>query len=775
MMFGTIRFAGDLHPAMVIAGAVVSAVLVAWFYLRESKSVASPYNYILPGLRASAVALVILILAGPIWHRRTVVGTLGRVVFAIDTSESMTITDSIETESSPSRLQRATRLLLGEKNSPGWLEQLSKTHVVDVIAFSAGEPTMVWSTGDDVELPSSFALSAAGVRTDLSVGMSSTLASLAPANLDNAEDENLQQAALVLLTDGRDNAGQSPLDVADQLQSTGIRVHAIGIGSEDERNDVGIVNVIRPDSVAAEGLLAGELIIRQYGMSGREVLARIESGGEVVWQQTIKTSTSEQLIPFQLDVESILEKMSVDTPRGVHRRSIVMDLRAVLEPVDGDTNVANNSMSFRVAASTRDRRLLILDGSSRWEFRYLRNLFQRDPAWSVDTVLYGRGTDMPRVKRGTERGQFPSDRESMAQYDAIVLGEVPPEQFSENDAELLREFVTRGGGLLVIDGRYDRIKTLVQDSLGDLVPVQHLSEPVLMGRAIRPTAMGVDQPVLNLWGNQEQLDDFWNNLPAPVSAPRVKAQEGAEVWADVVGVDGRESPWLITRLFGAGRVFYLSTDQTWRWRYKVADRFHARFWNQLLAAVMQPPYSANDDYVSIGTDKIEYANGESATIRARIQDTNGKPVGNATVDALLIANDRVIATVPLAVDDPSRGTYRGQTQPLDLGAYSIRIRASGFDANALQATTPIWVESRDMVEMSRVSLNATALTTITETTQGVYLHESSAQQILDILRPLSSGTVIESDILIWQSFYWFLAVLFLLAIEWWLRKKSGLV
>jgi hypothetical protein len=93
----------------------------------------------------------------------------------------------------------------------------------------------------------------------------------------------------------------------------------------------------------------------------------------------------------------------------------------------------------------------------------------------------------------------------------------------------------------------------------------------------------------------------------------------------------------------------------------------------------------------------------------------------------------------------------------------------------LQATSPIWVGGRDTNERRRVSLDENALTQVTEAAGGLYLHESSADSLLDSLRPLSSGTVVESDTLIWQSFYWFWAVILLLAIEWWMRKRAGLV
>jgi uncharacterized membrane protein len=795
-MLASLRFASDLSPWGVIALAVAVAGLVAWYYLRETRDLASPLNYLLPSLRAAAVALVILILAGPVWHRRITVGTLGRVIVAVDTSQSMSIGDSQGAASTPSRLQRAVAMLGGDASDDGWIAKLQSTHEIDVVAFDSGSPSVVWSssdaatdaTTDAAERTSALlgSMQADGNRTDLSLSLEMLLAGAAKnrAGDDRADSQPdassslMQRSAVVIVSDGRDNVGRSAVDLAAPLKAGGATVHTIGMGSADEPPEAAILRVDRPDSVAADGRLAGEVVVHQSGMTDQPITVRIESANDnaVLWQKTITaTDQRAQAIPFQLDVESIVAAMTDDDVRGVRRSTIVMDLRAVLEPIDGDQTLANNAMPFRVAATMRDRRLLILDGSSRWEMRYVRNLFERDPAWSVDTLLYGPGTDMPRIKRGDDPGQFPRSREAISRYDAIVLGEVPPDQFEAADANLIREFVTRGGGLIVIDGRYDRLSQLASTSLGDLIPVQFVVAPEIPVRAIEPTRIGRDHPMLNLSGDDESVDALWAQLPAPVSASRVEVLPGAESWADVIRVDQTRSPWLVTRLFGAGRVFYLSSDQTWRWRYKVADRFHARFWNQLLAAVMQPPYSASDDYVAIGTDRIEYPTGDSATIRARLQDAGGKPVGDATVDALLFSDNQLVATVPLSIDDPDRGTYRGTTAGLAQGAYDIRIRASGFDAAALQASTPIWVGDQSTVEMTRVSLDSQTLADIAASGGGIYVHESSAADVLDRLRPLSSGTIVESDVLIWQSFYWFWAVMLLLAVEWLLRKRAGLV
>ena len=781
-MIASIRFAGDLHPTLVFAAAAVTAAVVYWLYFRESRSVAAPLRYFLPALRAAAVAFTILILAGPVWHRRQVVGTLGRVVFAVDASESMSMTDSFESETSPTRLRRALTMLTGDENGPGWLESLQNTHQVDVIAFSSGEPTLVWSSSDEEPAPSGFELMPDGQGTDLASGMGTTLATVASLASDEVQlppQASADRAALVVMSDGRDNTGNAPFELAERLESTGIAVHSFGLGSEDEPNDLGIVNVIRPENVASDGRLAGEVVLRSLGslqdQDNTERVLRIEANGKVVWQTTVSGNAPLQKIPFDLDVAGILSEINGDNPRGVRRNSVVMDLRAAIDPPDVDTNAKNNASPFRVSASTRDRRLLIMDGSSRWETRYLRNLFERDPSWTVDTVLFGKGTDQPTVQRGEEPGELPNTREAMARYDAIIMGEVPPDQFRNTDANLLRDFVTRGGGLILIDGQYGRLRKIAETELPELVPVNYLDEERTVVASVRPTNLGLDRPLMNLWGDKTAVEELWENLPAPASTAILDPQEGTEVLANSITADDRTSPWLVTRMFGSGRVFYLAADQTWRWRYKVADRFHARFWNQLLAAVMQPPYSAADEYLALGTDKVEYDAGDSSLIRVRIQDPKGKPVGDATVDALLMSGDQIVATVPLTVDDPARGTYQGKTPPLESGAYDIRIRASGFDSNALQASTPIWVGTPDLVELDRVSLSKATMQQIAESGGGKYFHESSGDDILDTLKPLSSGSVIESDILIWQSFYWFWAIVILLAAEWWLRKRAGLV
>ena len=66
---------------------------------------------------------------------------------------------------------------------------------------------------------------------------------------------------------------------------------------------------------------------------------------------------------------------------------MLLPLSVSIDPIDGQYDAGNNRLDFRLAANLRQRRLLIVDSRPRWETRYLRNLFDRDPTWQVETVL----------------------------------------------------------------------------------------------------------------------------------------------------------------------------------------------------------------------------------------------------------------------------------------------------------------------------------------------------------------------------------------------------
>ena len=64
----------------------------------------------------------------------------------------------------------------------------------------------------------------------------------------------------------------------------------------------------------------------------------------------------------------------------------------------------------------------------------------------------------------------------------------------------------------------------------------------------------------------------------------VRAKAGTEVLcvhSDASNDNGR-LPLIVTQTFGAGKVLFMGTDGAWRWRKGVEDKYHYRFWGQVV-------------------------------------------------------------------------------------------------------------------------------------------------------------------------------------------------
>jgi hypothetical protein len=267
---------------------------------------------------------------------------------------------------------------------------------------------------------------------------------------------------------------------------------------------------------------------------------------------------------------------------------------------------------------------------------------------------------------------------------------------------------------------------------------------------------------------------LWSELPSPHRIVPVKPLPGTEVLVET-DIAGQAFPLIVTRSFGAGRVLYFASDETWRWRYKVADQYHQRFWNQVAQWIMDKPFAVSDDYVALDAGAASYRSGETAEIRVRLRDAEGRPVMGVMAEALLWQDGRALASVPLSADSARPGTYRGRTEPLAEGRYEVSVRAPGFGEAAARVRTEFVVLPPADRELQQLACHESLLNEMATAAGGRFLREEQIGQLPDLLQPLSSGQVIESDTVLWQSFWWFVPIIVLLTAEWFLRKRAGLL
>ncbi len=363
------------------------------------------------------------------------------------------------------RWQRVQALLL-ENGEPRLLGALAQNYDVRLLSLTGHEADLIWQpTARSSQLPDGLP-KPAGMITDLAGGLKSAVGGL----------EKELTGAVVLISDGQQNDGASPVEVAKVLQGRETPIYAIGVGSEKRPRDVAIIKVAAPESVFFEDRIRGEVLLKDDSAEGQAFTLTIKDGDKVVWEKKLLGENKPvRSVPFDFDVKEIAQERvqaAAATRDGTERTGVNLDLRVSVSPVEGERELTNNESSLRFRAITQKRKVLIVDGRPRWESRYLRNMFERDEQWETTAVIAGSRSNETGLARGSQPDQFPADKETLDTFDLIIFGEVPRSAWRSDELQWIRDFAEkRGGAVLFIDGARGRLAEYRETPIGPLFPV----------------------------------------------------------------------------------------------------------------------------------------------------------------------------------------------------------------------------------------------------------------------------------------------------------------
>ncbi len=672
---------------------------------------------------------------------------------------------------------RWTRLqnLLFDGEAP-IVKALSEEHEVELLALKGTEVETLWRSksgalNENAEVPAFLKSTPSAAATDLTQALQ--------------VDAQAQKTAVVMFTDGRDNHGEPPLGDAKILGRKGIQVYTVGFGSQYEPQDLAVRSIETADSVYIKDHARGVISFADTMKPGKAFSVRVRLKNKVIWEEKLETNGSGmRRVEFDFPVEEHVKELLNARDKDLDYRSIPVDFQAEISEVPGDRQAANNRSNFEMTVATRKRSILLIDGRARWEWRYLKAMFSRDEKWEINSVLPKRIEERYQFKRGDEEGQLPKSIEDLMKYDLVILGDVQKSLFRDEELDWLQTFVSRrGGGLILIDGRRGYMRELFDSSLKELSPVKW-ENPLghRNGSGYALTDMGKQLSALNLGSEEKENDSVWQGLPKPHWLASVSALPGAEVLAQTrlrgengqAGNAAKKAPALVLRRYGSGKVLYSAIGEFWRWRYRKADTYHRRFWNQVTDWMMEEPFNVRDQYVALDAGPSRYEVGQQARIRARIFDEEGKPLRGAEAEAVLTRDGKVFAKLPLD-EDKASGIYSARSGELSPGAYSVTVKVKQIPEGRIKAQTSFDVREPTSLELSELSCNEQLLQKIAVETNGQYFREEQTSKLMEILKPLSSGRVVETDTALWQSYWYFWLVVALLTVEWVWRKKRGLM
>jgi hypothetical protein len=797
---GSVAFRGSQHLGWFFVAMLLLLALAVWSYWRTARDVPPVKRYTMAALRATFLTLLLVLLLRPVF-RYTVEGSVRRsLLVMLDASASMRIADIRTDEADLKRVAIARDLIdpaRGLDQSIGNADGLNGINRLDLVkaGLTNGRLNLLPTLAKEYDLrPMSFGQGVGdvgGTAKPQTAGESQSEGATrfdwvnqldAPAPVtalgDGVRDTLLRSrgqplAGVWLVTDGQSNTGSQPLAAAEIARQEGVPLYVWGVGIASPK-DVVVASMFAQEVAFLKDQVPVVVRVKGTGMAGRSAKIKLSLAGVPVDVRDVTFTGDEQVVAMEF---------TPDKPGD-------FDLVATIEAMGDEAVKDNNAVSQPVKVIDRKIKVLVIETTPRWEYKYLQVVLMRDRRVDAKFLLLEADVAMATGKDSPYLARFPQDKKDLFAYDLIILGDVDPKQFAAQQLDAIGEFVDKfGGGLLVVAGRRFNPHAFRDTPIGKMLPVQLDNRAPAAGAgrgegrgdaevAARPikvdlTVAGQSNLFMRLTDRAQDNAAAWAKLPPIYWAAQVAgAKPGAEVLAvdagSSTGRAGERMPIFALQQYGLGQVFYSGTDNTWRWRRNEGEAQHIAFWGQIIQRLALPHLLGESKRTQLTLDRANYFAGDRVTVYARLYDSAFVPIEAPDVKGTYASPDgRTSGTVTLRPLPDQKGLYRGEFVAPPQGQYEFWVDRDE------RTRLPLNVgESR--IEFSEIAMNEPMLRQLAVASGGAFFREEDLFKLPSTIAQRAERVKSRQEVDLWSSPAFFLLLLGVVTAEWIMRKVTQL-
>ena len=740
--------------ALVAVVAIALLMGLIWFGPSRHK-ISRARRIVLALPRAIVIALVILAMLRPTLIYTQTKKQAATLVVMADQSRSMTVPDAVGNKTRWNALSNAI-----EEATPE-LEKLQRDFELKAYTFD-GELHETTAESGKIALPEK----PEGQQTALGAAIEDVLNREAGKRL----------LGVVLLSDGAQRA-YAPRDIPPQtaaarLKHLGYPVFAFPIGQSrglGEAKDVSVKDLIVDPTVFVKNELAISGQVRVDGFVNVDIPVRLlfeTSPGkmEVVAQKKVKATADGQLIPVTFS----------------YAPQMPGECRLTLEAGEqrGELVTTNNRLSTFVNVLKGGLNVLYMEGALRVEQKFIRRALDSSPDTKVDCVRID-------LRDPKNRPANLAERFKPGKYDVYILGDIDASAFQGNELADLAACVSRGAGLIMLGGFQTFGSGGYADTpLANVLPVtmnqldrQQPNEPLRTDLhwpgplAMRPTALGATHFSLLLAGDAKENAALWAKLPPLDGANKFHDLAPA---AMVLASAGLDKPLLVAHNFGDGRVMAFAGDSTWRWWMRGYDAAFKRFWRQIVLWLARKD-KMQEGNVWIRLAQRRFAPIERADFTVGANGPSGEPIADATFQVELLLPNGTRRPVPLVRQDEQMAGSLRDLQAA--GDYILEATATQKDKVLGSKARARFLVFQQDLELDNAAADVSTMESLAAMTGGRSL---APEQLPGLVRQLTEETQHldvqqETKKTFWDTWTFFLVLVSLLGVEWYLRKRWGLV
>ena len=764
----TIIFDCPVPPWTVVAGGVVVLGAAILFLRRDAAHLSRPWRIGILALMIVAAVMLIGLALSPTLVRSWPDPEKPRCAVLVDASRSMLLADAYSGEtgawlakrlppaatSADGKVTREAiaRLLLAG-GADDWLAAVASEF--DISAWRFSGPGLLGGAALGPDAPE-FAVDAEGYSTALGDALEAVAAGAGAA----------RPRAVVLISDGAWNAGRDPSEVARRLGQLGTAVFVVGLGDPDPPRDAAVVDFKGPKSalLGDEVLLAAR--VATTGMGSVRLPVELTCDGRVIESKSIATLPSGQPVNVHFTFVP-------DTP-GRRRFEVRIPKQ------EGERTADNNRAGLSLEVVERKVNVLLADGEPRWEFRFIRNVLERDPAVKVSVFLARPGVGP--ITGGAYVAELPKEKKDLAAYDLVILGDVPrdklPDEFLTEVADLVRR---RAGALVVVAGRREQYRQLAGTPLAQVLPVVLDSAAGADVKTAEPfspelTQEGLGHLVTHLADGAEENEAAWSHLPRMTWSAGVAglAPGASALLVHPYRIAGSSKmPLVAVHRVGEGKVMFCGIDETWRWRRSVGDTWHYRFWAQAVRWLVKKQFAEGDPRARLSVDRTECDVGETVEVEAYCLGPDGFPLQGASVWLKVTDAEGRSERLAMQPAPGGWGIYRAAFTPLAPASYQMQPIVSAYGDEPLASSVALQVARVDL-EKGFLAENATALWTIAAAGGGKVLKANEASQLPALLAARKEPRMLTVEYSPCRHWAYYSLLALALGAAWLIRKRSGL-
>ena len=744
------------YPGHFIAAfllAVSASLVVLAFHCSEmQKEKIRSYRFLLMGLRYISILILLVILWNPSRSKLVNEVTRNSVLVLFDTSRSMSVIE----EEGTTRLDKAVKIF-----SDVFRPENKKGPEYTILGFDknvyhSGSTGLLKRWGTETNMQSVFATigkhDITGSDDSFSDKSESTDKTAGNANDWFAGISKARGA--VVFTDGRvDDQSLAPYV---PLVRGDFPIMIVGIGSRKNVTDIGIKSLKSPTRASIDSAYNVEVVVSADNPGKEPVVIELLEDDELIDKKQISPEIfSRQNMKGKKDVT--VEFTVVAESLGNH--SLLARARAI----KGEVNQANNIRGAMVEVVETDKlRVLFYTQAANFNVGKLREVLARDHRVQLDFGLDAIKSLGLSAEASKKLGyvRLPENREGFNKYDIIILEHCLVDNLTKEQIDGLYNFVVRrGGGLILLPGR------------GDFGPGNWKSPGI---QALFPVIFDRDDP--KLWppnpdkielttealnGNIINPDDIErNDIEVSAFYKIAKVKPAASTFAKSGDV-----PLVILHRVGRGRVCLLNISRLFLlYREDEQGGMLYKLVSGLISSIGATPGPASGIELfaerTDGGDKIKFS--------ARVCDSSFAPVEQANV--LLNIKEQILTMEPTG-----KGYYVAEIDNVDTDTVIATAQAEVGGVFLGERTIAVNLPPR-RTEMSDTQLNEQFMQALAERINGKYVHADDIDK--DITRMFEAQTHIGTSrnmTSVWPRWPLFLALCIILSMEWFLRRKKGLV